>query len=143
MTDGAKTNRKSDTPASSSVPENSSSAETPSQPGDVKSFPVSSHTKSAPRVLTEESQSSPQQSHGSKTVLKASAAGEETSKGEEPAPADQSLHNDDKAAEEGSVTQGSHSCIIREDKQEKCSGKDGEEDSKTGGDKSTEETKLR
>lgn len=140
MTDGAKTNRKSDTPASSFVPENSSTTETPSQPGDVKSSPVSSHTKSAARVRTEESRPSSQQGHGSKSVPKASAAGEETSEGGAPGPADQSLQNDGKAAED---TQGESDGCIKEEKQEKSSGEDGEDDAKTGEDESTEETKLR
>lgn len=143
VADGARTNRKSDTPASSSVPESSSSTETQSRPGDVKSSPVSSQTKSAPRVRTEESRAASPQGQGSKSVPKASAAGEETSEGAAPEPADLPLHHDGKAAEDGSITQGKSDTCINEDKQDKTSGEDREEDVKTGEDESTEKTKLR
>lgn len=145
MADGARTNRKSDTAASSSVPENFSSTETLTQSGDANSPSVSSQTKSAPRVRTEESQAASLHGHGSKPVPKASVAGEgeETSEGAAPEPADQSLHNDGKAAVNSSITQGEPVSCLTEEKQEKSSGEDGEEDVKTGEDKSTEETALR
>ncbi|XP_075870217.1 phosphatase and actin regulator 2 isoform X2 [Nelusetta ayraudi] len=136
-TDGARTNRKSDTAASSSVPENSS-AETQSQPGDLKSSPASSDTKSASRVRTEEPQAASQPGQGSKSVPKASAAGEETSRAA--APADQSLHSDDKAAEDGSITQGQLDGCSKEQKQEGSSGEEAEE-VKKGEDQSAQETK--
>lgn len=140
-TDGARTNRKSDTAASSSVPENSS-AETQSQPGDLKSSPASSDTKSASRVGTEEPQAASQQGQGWKSVPKASAAGEETSKAAAPVPADQSLHSDDKAAEDGSITQGQLDGCSKEEKQEGSSGEEAKE-VKKGEDQSEQETKLR
>lgn len=140
MADGARTNRKSDTPASSCVPENSSTTETQKQPGDSLG---SSHTKSALRARTEQSHAASQQGQGSKTGSKASATGEESSKGAAPGPADQSLPSEDKAAEGSSINQGVTDGYLKEDKQEKSGGDGGGEDVKTGEDQSAEETKRR
>lgn len=137
----ARTNRKSDTPTSSTLPGNSST-ETQSRSEELKSSPVASDTKPASQVQTEETQAASQQGHRSKTVPKASAAGEETSKGT-PEP-DQFQNDDRKAAEDITITQGQSDSCSKEEKQEKRSGEGGEEDVKKGEDSSDpSETKLR
>ncbi|XP_039995955.1 phosphatase and actin regulator 2 isoform X2 [Xiphias gladius] len=104
QTDGtdARTNRKSDTPVSSSVPQKAS-AETPSQPGGFKSLPLSSDTKSA------SSKASGSETEGtqaaSQSAFNASSEDEETRKGMAPEPTVQSPHVS-AATEDTSFTEG-------------------------------------
>ncbi|KAK2824471.1 hypothetical protein Q5P01_021646 [Channa striata] len=95
----ANPNRKSDAPTSSSVPPKAST-ETSRKPGDLKSSPLSSETKSV------SSKASGNETEGAKAACQsASAAGEETHKGVTPEPAAQSPRINT-ATEETSFTEG-------------------------------------
>lgn len=133
-----KTNRKSDTPASS-VPEKAST-ETQSQPGELKSSPVSSDVKPASPSQAEDSQAASPPGQEPKVVPKAAAAGEETNKGVAPEPTDQSLKNH--TATEDTPSGESDSCSKKE-KQERTRKEEGEEDVKKGETESAQETKPR
>lgn len=121
----ARTNRKSDTPTSS-VPEKAS-AETPSQPGELKS----SDTKSASSNETEGTRASSQPGREPKSVPKASAAGEETHKRMAPEPTVQSPHINT-ATEDTSFTKGELDSSSKGEKQGRTGGEGGEEEMKKG-----------
>lgn len=136
-----KTNRKSDTPASS-VPEKAST-DTQSQPGELKSSPVSSDTKPASPSQAENSQAASPPGQEPKVAPKAAAAGEETNKGVAPEPTDQSLPNH-AAAEDTSVTpSGESDSCSKEEKHERTREEGGEGDAKKGETESAQETKPR
>nr|XP_020460285.1 phosphatase and actin regulator 2 isoform X5 [Monopterus albus] len=122
----ARTNRKSDAPSSSSIPQKAS-AETPNQPGELKSLLLSSDSKPA------SSKASGSETEGtqaaSKSVPNASITGEETHKGMAPEPTLQSPHIK-KATEDTSFTEG-----------ETCS--QGEKPGRTGGEGGEEEKKKK
>ncbi|XP_051275876.1 phosphatase and actin regulator 2 isoform X4 [Dicentrarchus labrax] len=122
----ARTNRKSDTPTSSPVPQKGS-AETPSQPGELKSSPLSSNTKPASSKAsgneTEGIQAAAQPGLEPKSAPKATAAGEETHKGMAPDPTVQSPHINS-ATEDTSFTEG--------ERRGRTGGEGGEEEKKKG-----------
>lgn len=123
----ARTNRKSDTPTSS-VPEKAS-AETPSQPGELKSSPLSSDIKSASSNDTEGTRAASQPGREPKSVPKASAAGEETHKRMAPEPTVQSPHIN-AATEDTSFTKGELDSSSKGEKQGRTGGEGGEEEIK-------------
>ncbi|KAM9344533.1 phosphatase and actin regulator 2 [Symphorus nematophorus] len=137
----ARTNRKSDTPNSLSVPQKAS-AETPSPPGELKSSSRSSDTKSASSNETEASQTASQTGLEPKSAPKASAAGEETHKGMAPEPTDQSPHINT-ATEDTSFTEGETDSSSKGEKQGRTGGEGGEEEKKKGEANSAVESSLR
>ncbi|XP_077961086.1 phosphatase and actin regulator 2 isoform X1 [Gasterosteus aculeatus] len=98
----ARTNRKSNPPGSSSVPQKAP-AETPAQPGELKSSLLSSNTKAASSKASGKETVGPPAA--SRPAPNASAAGEETGGGAAPGPAGQSPHVN-KATEDTSFTVG-------------------------------------
>lgn len=140
-----KTNRKSDTPASS-VPKKATTeteTQTQRQPGELKSPPVSSDTKPASPSQAEDSQAASPPGQEPKVVPKGAAAGEETNKGVAPEPTDQSLPNH-AATEDTSVTpSGESDSCSKEEKQEQTREEGGEGDVKKGESESARETKPR
>ncbi|KAL7383441.1 hypothetical protein ABVT39_010782 [Epinephelus coioides] len=119
----ARTNRKSNPPTSSSVSQKAP-AETPSQPGELKSSPLSSDAKSASSKAsggeTEGAQAASPPAPEPKSALKASAAGEETHNASESAV--QSPHVNT-ATEDTSFTEGEKG---------RTGGEGGEEEKKRG-----------
>ncbi|XP_033469258.2 phosphatase and actin regulator 2 isoform X1 [Epinephelus lanceolatus] len=130
----ARTNRKSNPPTSSSVSQKAP-AETPSQPGELKSSPLSSDAKSASSKAsggeTEGAQAASPPAPEPKSALKASAAGEETHKASESAV--QSPHVNT-ATEDTSFTEGEKG---------RTGGEGGEEEKKRGEGESTGENSPR
>ncbi|TKS85799.1 Phosphatase and actin regulator 2 [Collichthys lucidus] len=123
----ARTARKSDPPTSSSIPQKAS-AETPSKPGESKSSPVSSDTKSASSNEAEGTQAASQPGLEPKSALKASAAGEETHKGN--GPTVQSPHINT-VTEDTSFAEGETDRSPKGEKQGRTGG-EGEEEQKKG-----------
>lgn len=125
----ARTNRKSDTPTSSSVPQKAS-AETPRQPRELKSSPLSSDTKLASSKAsgngTEGIQAASQHGLEPKSAPSASTAGEETHKGMAPEPTVQSSHINT-ATEDTSFTEGE-----TDSSSQGRTGGEGEEEKKKG-----------
>lgn len=139
----ARTNRKSDTPTSSSPVPPKASAETPSQPGELKSSPLSSDTKSPSSNETEGTQGASQPGAEPKSAAKASAAGEETNKGMAPEPTLQSPHINT-ATEDTSFTEGEKDSSSKGEKQGGPGGEGGAEDEKKKGEsESAVENNLR
>lgn len=126
----ARTNRKSDTPTSSSVPQKAS-AETPSQPGEIKSLPISLDTKSVSSNASGNETGGTPPSLEPKSAPKASTAGEDTHKGMAPELTVQSPHIN-RSTEDTSFTEG-----------ETDSGSQGEKRGRTGGEGGEEEEKSR
>ncbi|KAI3363348.1 hypothetical protein L3Q82_011973, partial [Scortum barcoo] len=127
----ARTNRKSDTPTSSSVPQKTP-AETPSKPGELKSSPLSTDTKPASSKAsgseTGGTQPAPQTGLESKSVPKASTAGEETPKSMAPEPAVQSPHIN--TATEDTSFAGGETDSSKGEKQGRTGGEGGGEEEK-------------
>ncbi|XP_056251259.1 phosphatase and actin regulator 2 isoform X6 [Seriola aureovittata] len=130
QTDGkdARTNRKSDTPTSSSAPQKAS-AETPSQPGEIKSLPLSSDSKPASH------KASGNETEGGRAVSQsapdASTVDEETRKGMAPEPTDQSPHVN-AATEDTSFTEGETDSSLQGEKLGRTGEEGGEEEKKKG-----------
>ncbi|XP_023273868.1 phosphatase and actin regulator 2 isoform X4 [Seriola lalandi dorsalis] len=130
QTDGkdARTNRKSDTPTSSSAPQKAS-AETPSQPGEIKSLPLSSDSKPASH------KASGNETEGGRAVSQsapdASTVDEETRKGMAPEPTDQSPHVN-AATEDTSFTEGETDSSSQGEKLGRTGEEGGEEEKKKG-----------
>ncbi|TMS04379.1 hypothetical protein E3U43_009536 [Larimichthys crocea] len=124
----ARTARKSDPPTSSSIPQKAS-AETPSKPGESKSSPVSSDTKSASSNEAEGTQAASQPGLEPKSALKASAAGEETHKGN--GPTVQSPHINT-VTEDTSFAEGETDRSPKGEKQGRTGGEGEEEQQKKG-----------
>ncbi|XP_027133205.1 phosphatase and actin regulator 2 isoform X1 [Larimichthys crocea] len=124
----ARTARKSDPPTSSSIPQKAS-AETPSKPGESKSSPVSSDTKSASSNEAEGTRAASQPGLEPKSALKASAAGEETHKGN--GPTVQSPHINT-VTEDTSFAEGETDRSPKGEKQGRTGGEGEEEQQKKG-----------
>ncbi|XP_035518979.1 phosphatase and actin regulator 2 isoform X1 [Morone saxatilis] len=141
----ARTNRKSDTPTSSPVPQKGS-AETHSQPGELKSSPLSSNTKPASSKAsgnqTEGIQAAAQPGVEPKSAPKATAAGEETHKGMAPEPTVQCSHINS-ATEDTSFTEGERDSSSKGDRQGRTGGEGGAEEKKKGETASAVENGLR
>lgn len=105
------------------------SAETPSQPGELKSSPLSSDAKSA--SSDETGGTSAQPGHETKSVPKASAAGEETHKDMAPEPTVQSPHVNT-ATEDTSFTKEDLDSSSKAEKQGGTGEEGGEEEMKKG-----------
>ncbi|GLD63973.1 phosphatase and actin regulator 2-like protein [Lates japonicus] len=124
----ARTNRKSDTPISSSVPQKAS-PETPSQPGELKLSTLSSDTKSA------SSKASGNETEGAQVASlsapNASTVGEETHKGAAPEPTIQSPHIN-AATQDTSFTEGETDSSSQGEKKGKMEEEGGEEKKKKG-----------
>lgn len=118
------TKRKSDAPTSSLVTQKVST-ETPSQPGDLKSLPLSSDTKPA------SSKASGNEAEGAQSAPNTPAAGEDTQKGVAPKPTVQFSHINT-ATEETSFTVGETDSRSQGDKQERTRGEGGEEEKEKG-----------
>lgn len=131
----ARTNRKSET-STTSVPQKASS-ETSCQPGELKPSPLSSGTKSVSSNDTEETASKP--GLEPKSVPKASAAGEETSKGPEPTVQSPQINT---AIEETSLTKVESDSGSKGDKRGRTGG-EGEEQKKKEETESAAENNLR
>ncbi|XP_045927396.1 phosphatase and actin regulator 2-like [Micropterus dolomieu] len=123
----ARTNRKSDTPTSSSVPQRLP----PSQPGEIKSLPISLDTKSASSNASGNETGGTPPSLEPKSAPKASTAGEDTHKGMAPELTVQSPHIN-RSTEDTSFTEG-----------ETDSGSQGEKRGRTGGEGGEEEENSR
>ncbi|KAM8738557.1 phosphatase and actin regulator 2 isoform 2-T2 [Acanthopagrus schlegelii] len=136
-----RTNRKSDTPNSSSVPQKAS-AETPSQHGELKSSPLSSDAKSSSSKETEGSKDGSQPAASPKCAPKAMAEGEETDDDLAPKPTVQSPHVNT-ATEDTSFTESEKDSSSKGDKLEKEGGEDGEDEKKNGEPESAEENSPR
>ncbi|XP_044069263.1 phosphatase and actin regulator 2 isoform X2 [Siniperca chuatsi] len=121
----ARTNRKTDTPTSSSVPQKAS-AETPSPPGELKSSPLSSDTKPASSKASGNEAAGTPPGLEPKSVPKTSTAGEE---GMAPEPIVQSPHINT-ATEDTSFTEGETDSSSQGEKQGTTGGKGGEEEKK-------------
>ncbi|XP_040905476.1 phosphatase and actin regulator 2 isoform X4 [Toxotes jaculatrix] len=119
----ARTNRKSDTPISSAAPQKAS-AETPSQPGELKSLPLSSDSKTLVS-----SKATGNETEGTQSAPSASTVGEEAHKGMGPGPTVQSLHVNT-VTEDTSFTEGGADSSSQGEKQEKTGGEGGEEENK-------------
>ncbi|XP_068575865.1 phosphatase and actin regulator 2 isoform X3 [Cebidichthys violaceus] len=130
----ARTNRKSNTPTSSSVPQKAP-ADTPSQPGELKSSLLSSDTKPASSKAssneTEGTRAASQPAPEPKSAPNASTAGEETHKGMGPGPAIQSPHINT-ATEDTSFTVGGMGSSSQGEKRGRTGGEGGEEEKKKG-----------
>ncbi|XP_023130451.1 phosphatase and actin regulator 2 isoform X2 [Amphiprion ocellaris] len=128
----AKVNRKSNPPTSSSVLQKAS-AETPSQPGEVKSSPLSSDTKplspTASANETEGTQAASKPGLETKSTPGASTASEETPKGVSPETTVQSSHVNT-TTEDTSFTKGETNSSSQEEKQERMKGEGGEDGKK-------------
>lgn len=116
------------------------SAETPSQPGELKSSPLSSVAKSASSDETRGTSAAP--GHETKSVPKASAAGEESHKDMAPEPAVQSPHVNT-ATEDTSFTKEGLDGSSKAEKQGRVGEEGGEEEMKKGGRESAAENSLR
>ncbi|XP_051815452.1 LOW QUALITY PROTEIN: phosphatase and actin regulator 2 [Acanthochromis polyacanthus] len=129
-----KTNRKSNPPTSSSVPQKAS-AETPSQPGEVKSSPLSSDTKPlSPKASgneTEGTQAASKPGLETTSAPDASTASDETLKSVSPETTVQSSHVNT-ATEDTSFTKGETNSSSQEEKQERTEGEGGEDGKKRG-----------
>ncbi|KAM6998032.1 phosphatase and actin regulator 2 isoform 2-T2 [Tautogolabrus adspersus] len=130
-TDG-RTSRKSDTPTSSSVPQKAS-AETPSQPGELKSSPLSSETKTAGSSKASGSetggtQAASQPGPETKSTPNASTATEETHKDEAPEATVQTPHINS-ATEDTSFTEEETDSCSKEETERRTGG-EGEEKKK-------------
>lgn len=136
-----RTNRKSDTPNSSSVPQKAS-AETPSQHGELKSSPLSSDAKSSSSKETEGSKDGSQPAASPKCAPKAMAEGEEADDDLAPKPTVQSPHVNT-ATEDTSFTESEKDSSSKGDKLEKAGGEDGEDEKKNGEPESAEENSPR
>ncbi|XP_037637235.1 phosphatase and actin regulator 2 isoform X3 [Sebastes umbrosus] len=134
------TNRKSNTPTSSSVPQKAPS-ETSSQPGELKSSPQSSHTKPASsKASGDEAEGTPAASPPAlepKSAPNGSTAGEETHKGvaSEPTVLSPLINS---ATEDTSFTEGETG-----EKRGRTGVEGGDEDKKKGETVSAEENSLR
>ncbi|XP_074502279.1 phosphatase and actin regulator 2 isoform X4 [Sebastes fasciatus] len=134
------TNRKANTPTSSSVPQKAPS-ETSSQPGELKSSPLSSHTKPASsKASGDEAEGTPAASHPAlepKSAPNGSTAGEETHKGvaSEPTVLSPLINS---ATEDTSFTEGETG-----EKRGRTGVEGGDEDKKKGETVSAEENSLR
>ncbi|XP_070833678.1 phosphatase and actin regulator 2 isoform X4 [Chaetodon trifascialis] len=137
----AKTNQKSDTPTSSSIPQKAS-AETPDQPGELNSTPLSSDTKSASSNETEGTQAASQPGLEPKSAPMASAEGEETHPGMAPEPTAQSPYIN-AATEDTSFTEGETDSGSKGEKQGSLGGEGGEEEKKKGESETAVESSLR
>ncbi|XP_036978639.1 phosphatase and actin regulator 2 isoform X3 [Acanthopagrus latus] len=136
-----RTNRKSDTPNSSSVPQKAS-AETPSQHGELKSLTLSSDAKSSSSKETEGSKDGSQPAASPKCAPKAMAEGEEADDDLAPKPTVQSPHVNT-ATEDTSFTESEKDSSSKGDKLEKAGGEDGEDEKKNGEPESAEENSPR
>lgn len=125
-----RTNRKSDTPNSSSVPQKAS-ADTPSQHGELKSSPLSSDTKSASSKETEGSKAGSQPAASPKSAPKATAEDVETDDDMAPKPTVQSPHVNT-VTEDTSFTESEKDSSSKGEKLEKTGGDDGEDEKKNG-----------
>ncbi|XP_034537955.1 phosphatase and actin regulator 2 isoform X2 [Notolabrus celidotus] len=123
-----KTNRKSDTPTSSSVPQKAS-ADTSSQPGELKSSPLSSDTKTAAssKAPGGETQAASQPDPESKSASNGSATVEGTAKDKATEATEQTPYVNS-ATEDTSFTEGE-------------TGSKGEKEERTGGEGVEEEKK--
>ncbi|XP_069549051.1 phosphatase and actin regulator 2 isoform X2 [Brachyistius frenatus] len=130
----AKTNRKSDTPTSSSVPPKPST-ETPSQPGELKPSPRTSDTKplscNASGSETEGTRATSQPGPEPKSVPNGSATGEETHSGLAPETTAQSSHVNT-ATEDTSFTEGETDCSSGGERQGRTEGEAPEDRKKKG-----------
>lgn len=117
------------------------STETQSQPGELKSSPVSSDIKPASPSQAEDSQAASPLGQEPKVVPKAAAAGEETNKGVAPEPTDQSEPVRTTATED--TPSGESDSCSKEEKQERTREEGGEGDVKKGETESAQETKPR
>ncbi|KAK5854204.1 hypothetical protein PBY51_015295 [Eleginops maclovinus] len=130
----ARTNRKSNTPSSSSVPQKAP-AETLCTPGVLKSSSFSSETKPASSKAsgnnTEGSQAASQPAVEPKSVPNVSTAGEETQKGVASEPNVQSPHING-ATEDTSFTEGEMGSNLQGEKRGRAGGEGGGEEKKTG-----------
>ncbi|XP_072246870.1 phosphatase and actin regulator 2 isoform X2 [Leuresthes tenuis] len=128
----AKRNRKSDT---SAVPQKTST-ETPRQPGELKSSPLSSNTKPLLSKTsgneTEGTQVASLPDVEPKSVPKDSTSGEETHKASSPETTVQSSHINT-ATEETSFTEGETNSSSQGEKQGRTDGKEGEDEKKKEG----------
>ncbi|XP_071336320.1 phosphatase and actin regulator 2 isoform X5 [Trachinotus anak] len=129
QTDGkdARTNRKSGSPPSSAPKK--ASAETPSQPAELKALPLSSDTKPA------SSKTSGSETEGSQAASQsapsASSVDEEAPKGVAPEPTEQSPHVN-AATEDTSFTEGETDSSAQGEKQGRTGEEGGEEEKKKG-----------
>ncbi|XP_020498699.2 phosphatase and actin regulator 2 isoform X4 [Labrus bergylta] len=133
-TDG-RTSRKSDTPTSSSVPQKAS-AETPSQPGELKSSPLSSDSKTAGSSKASGSetggtQAASQPGPETKSTPNASTSTEETHKDKAPEATVQTPHINS-ATEDTSFTEGENDSCSKEETERRTGGEGGEEEKKKG-----------
>ncbi|KAM3606108.1 uncharacterized protein V6R79_010605 [Siganus canaliculatus] len=136
----AKTNRKSETPASSSVP-HKAPAETPNQSGEVKSSPLPADNKSASSTDTEGTQAASQPGLEPKSSPVTSGVSEETQKGEASEPTVKSPHVN-AATEDTSFTEGETDQSPKGKKPETVGQKE-EEEMKKGEAESAQETSPR
>ncbi|XP_070697172.1 phosphatase and actin regulator 2 isoform X1 [Pempheris klunzingeri] len=126
----SRTNRKSDTPTSSTVPQKTP-AETPKQPKELKPSPLSSDTSfKAPGNETEGNQAASQPALEAKSVPSVSTDGEVTHKGMAPEPTVQSPHIN-AATEETSFIEGETDSSPQGVKKGRTEG-EGEEEKKKG-----------
>ncbi|XP_041645079.1 phosphatase and actin regulator 2 isoform X4 [Cheilinus undulatus] len=131
-TDG-RTSRKLDTPTSSSVPQKAS-AETPSQPGELKSSPLSSDTKAAGSSKasgceTGGTQTASQPGPGTKSPPNASAVGEDSLK-DKAAEAPVHTPHINSATEDTSFTEGDTDSSSKGETGGRAGGEGGEEEKK-------------
>ncbi|XP_028460114.1 phosphatase and actin regulator 2 isoform X4 [Perca flavescens] len=130
----ARSNRKSNTPISSHVPQKAP-AETPCQPGELKSSPLSSDIKPASSKAsgneTDGTQAASQPDLESKSDPSASTASEDTHKGMAPEPAVLPPHINT-ATEDTSFSEGGTDSSSHGEKQGRTGGDGGEEEKKKG-----------
>ncbi|XP_078128963.1 phosphatase and actin regulator 2 isoform X2 [Sander vitreus] len=130
----ARSNRKSNTPISSHVPQKAP-AETPCQPGELKSSPLSSDTKPASSKASgneaDGTQAASQPDLESKSDPNASTASEDTHNGMAPEPAVQPPHINT-ATEDTSFTEGRTDSSSHGEKRGRTGGEGGEEEKKKG-----------
>ncbi|XP_031164193.1 phosphatase and actin regulator 2 isoform X5 [Sander lucioperca] len=130
----ARSNRKSNTPISSHVPQKAP-AETPCQPGELKSSPLSSDTKPASSKASgneaDGTQAASQPDLESKSDPNASTASEDTHNGMAPEPAVQPPHINT-ATEDTSFTEGGTDSSSHGEKRGRTGGEGGEEEKKKG-----------
>nr|XP_046257584.1 phosphatase and actin regulator 2 isoform X4 [Scatophagus argus] len=134
----AGTSRKSETSASSSVPQKTSS-ETPDKPGELKSSSLSSDTKCPSSNESEGAEAPSQPGLEPKSALKASAAGEETHKGMSTV---QSPHVNT-STEDTSFTEGKMDSSSKGATQKPTGGEGSEEEKKKGEPESVVENSSR
>ncbi|XP_059214798.1 phosphatase and actin regulator 2 isoform X2 [Centropristis striata] len=135
----SRTNRKSNTPNSSSVPQKTP-AETPSQPGELKSSPLSSDTKTvSSKASGNEPEGTSQHALEPKSTPNASAVGKEAHKGPEPSVLSPHINTD---TEDTSFTEGETGSSSQGGKRGRTGGEGGEGE-KAGETESTRENSPR